>query len=64
MPIFHKHNFIESTNNKEMLFCSCGKTVSTHVHKWQYEGVIEYFGKPKGQILKCVACGELKKFEI
>ena len=68
MPIFHKHNFIESTNNKEMLYCSCGKTVSTHVHKWEVirEHKIIDRNITYGiiRVLKCTTCGELKKFEV
>lgn len=64
MSIFHKHNFIESKNNKEMLYCSCGKTVSIHVHKWEKHANIIMFGNTGGAVLKCTACGDLKKFEV
>ena len=64
MSIFYKHNFIELINSKEMFYCSCGKIVSIHVHKWEKHANIIMFGNIGGVVLKCVACGELKKFEV
>lgn len=67
MSIFHKHNFIESTHNKIMLYCSCGKTVSMHIHNWEEIGEVRNSwdnDNLAGKVLKCIGCGEMKKFEI
>ena len=65
MPFLHKHNFIESTNDKEMLFCTCGKVKDIHRHKWeQYRIVENKLHEEVGLILTCSTCGVLLNHKV
>ena len=59
---FHKHTFLESTKDPEILYCMCGKTKDLHRHIWKHYKEI-YGDKTNnifGEVLKCEVCGELK----
>lgn len=69
MNIFHKHEFKESNNDKDIIFCTCGKFKNIHTHNWiedRRNSIESYKGYITGYIsvMKCTKCGELKSFQI
>jgi hypothetical protein len=63
--LFHQHKFQESSHDKEMIFCFCGKVKDIHRHKWElYTTITNTIYGIEGKMCKCSSCGELKTFRI